>query len=296
MSSHVGKQSVEAVKLSIVGCSRVNEPAVESKSNASGTSLDIKDEVTNTDPQTMKQEKEGNIWRNHRILSEEESVKFERLIGSFLQFAHSETKIDVDVDLTCIQGQLNFAVFVVNDFVKFFKTNDDFRSLTLDTQSACLKAHLLSCIVLHSFYTYNPRTCTFDALGRSIHEVFFIQAFSPHSDVALNVVKLCREVRKELTYDLSLHAILQMILFFSPDGVDMLMRRHLSNIQDQYLILLKHHLESKLSFSCRGEMYAYLLQKLQEVKDCSSRMLAVLHQIDTAMVEPLMLEVFNFKK
>ena len=80
---------------------------------------------------------------------------------------------------------------------------------------------------------------------------------------------------------------------FSPDEVDMLMCRHLSNIQDQYLFILKHYLESKSSFSS-GKEYAYLLQELQEVKVCSSKLLRVLHQIDTAKVQPLMLEVLNF--
>lgn len=284
----------ETVKLSIAGCNRVNDPAVERQSN-SVISLDIDDEATTMDSQE-KEEKDGIIPRNHRILSEEERVKLECLSGSFMQFVNSETEITLNLDLTCIQGQLNFSAFMVNDFVRFIKTNDDFRSLTVDTQSACLKAHLLSCFVLHSIYTYNPRTCTFDALGRSIHEVFVIESFTPHCDVALDFIKLCRESQKKITHDHNIHAILQMILVLSPDGVDILMRRHLSNIQDKYLILLKHHIESNFSFSCRREMYAYLLQKLQEVKGCSIRMLAVLHQINTAMVEPLMLEVFNFKQ
>ena len=94
-------------------------------------------------------------------------MKLENLESSFLQFfVNAEMQTDVHIDLTNIPRHINLTVFYIKNFVKFIKANDDFRSLTVDTQSVCLKVQLLSCLVLLSLHTYNPITCSIIALGR----------------------------------------------------------------------------------------------------------------------------------
>ena len=121
--------------------------------------------------------------------------------------------------------------------------DDDFQTTALDTQTACLKAQILSCLVLLSVYLYDPTASSFITLGIPIHEDQVIQAFSSYGDFADHYTKLRRESQNELIKDPYILAILLMVLVFSPEGVNMLMHRHLSNIQDQYLIQLKHYFE-----------------------------------------------------
>ena len=277
-----------------VGVESKSNIAAKGKSNIPVASLDNNNQGTSVDSKTK--EKDGTISRIQRVLTAEEEVKLEHIHENFLRYVvNSETVVDMDIDVSSLQGLINYSLYLVNDYVKFMKTIDEFRSLSMDTQTACLKAHLLSTSVLRSVYTFNPTSRTFDALGRSTHEVLVLEAFSTHTDVAERFIKFCKDTQKEIPSDSKLHVILQMILVFSPDGDELLKRRHLSNIQDQYLILLKHYLESTLPFIDSSKMYGYLLQKIQEVKECSAAMLAVLHEINPATVEPLLQEVYDIK-
>lgn len=137
-----------------------------------------------------------------------------------------------------------------------------------------------------------PVVHVFFALGECIHEDIVREAFSAHVDKVEKFINFCRSTQ-EFAKDIPLQAVLQLILVFSANGDNLVNHRHLSNLQDQYLILLKHYLESKFSFSEGKQIYISLLQKLQAVKSISENIFEVIHQIDPEKFEPLMVEVFN---
>ena len=190
----------------------------------------------------LQWKKGSNVPRTHRILSEEEKVKLESLESNFLN-SIINAEINTDVDLMALHGLTNLSIFNVKNFVKFIKMDDDFQTTALDTQTACLKAQILSCLVFLCVYLYDPTASSFITLGIPVHEDQVIQAFSSYGDCADHYTKLRRESQNELIKDPYILAILLMVLVFSPEGVNMLMHRHLSNIQDQYLIQLKHYFE-----------------------------------------------------
>lgn len=229
----------------------------------------------------------------HRILTEDERTKLDKLQNYFIKsVVNKEERIDIDLTELC--GLVNFSMLNVKNYIRFIKSIDEFRDMVVDMQTASLKAQMLKCLILLASYLYDASSKAFHSLGQHVSEDTVKQGFDPHVDVAEIFLQFCRESQDEFSKELVIQAALQVVLVFSPDGDNLVNHRHLSNIQDEYLHLLKHYIESKYSFKAGLKIYASLLQKLKQLKIVSSKMLEVLHQMDTEKVQPLMLEVLNF--
>ncbi|CAL1547169.1 unnamed protein product [Lymnaea stagnalis] len=68
-----------------------------------------------------------------------------------------------------------------------------------------------------------------------------------------------------------------------------------SSIQDRYILLLKHYLESSFSYEYSKEYYVSALDRLCDLRVLSEEHAKILLQVNPVDVEPLMLEVLNLK-
>ena len=97
------------------------------------------------------------------------------------------------------------------------------------------------------------------------------------------------------TVNLLLFSYLQAMIVFDPAGANISNRAHISTLQDRYLILLKHYLESIYSYEFAKEYYVSAMDRLCDLKVLSEEHAKILLQVNPVDVEPLMLEVLNLK-
>jgi len=84
-------------------------------------------------------------------------------------------------------------------------------------------------------------------------------------------------------------------VLFSPDGPHVIMRELVSNIQDRYLILLKHYLEAKYTYSRSAEMFPQLMSKVKELSMLAEVHGRILLDVNPQEIEPIMLEILDLK-
>lgn len=278
----------------MAGCNILTASSVAGQDSSSKLTVNNDDKTTGTDShcKSIKLNKEKPAAVYQRNLTEEEKTKLDKIQKAFVAVLDNKEK-NSDLDLTDISGFMNFALLSVKSFVKFIKSVDEFRGMPMDMQTACVKAQMLKCLLLRCVYLYDESSEMIISHGHNFSEDTVKEGFFPHVDWAEVFFQYCRDSHDEFTEESVIQAVLQLVILFSPDGDDLVKRRYLSNIQDQYQILLKHYIESKFSFKRGTEICALLLQKIQQLKTLSSRLLEILHHIDQNKVQPLMLEVLN---
>jgi len=87
----------------------------------------------------------------------------------------------------------------------------------------------------------------------------------------------------------------QVLVLFSPDGPHVIMRELVSNIQDRYLILLKHYLEAKYTYSRSADMFPQLMTKMKELNALAQVHGRTLLDVNPQEIEPIMLEILDLK-
>lgn len=228
-----------------------------------------------------------------RILTEEEKTKVHMLEDNFFTKFES-TSLETNENMMESCGLLNMGVTTVKKLVSFIKLIDEFRNLSLEIQTSCLKAHLVCCVVWVAVAHYDAQTKSVIYQQKTpLHINILRGAFQLHLDLIERFSELCSDVAGKMTVDIPIQSIILCILIFNPEGENLKNCRHLSNIQDYYLILLKHYMESKYSFREGKELYIYFLQKVQDIKYVSGFLSEVAHKLDVKKIEPLMREVFN---
>jgi len=114
-----------------------------------------------------------------------------------------------------------------------------------------------------------------------------------YGDLHDSHTKYCRSLKILSHGDEHIMSLLQMIVLFNPEGPSINLRSHISDLQDKYILLLKHYLESQLSYLHSQRVLACLLKKLSELKNLSEDHARILLQVNANQIEPLMLEVLN---
>ena len=66
-------------------------------------------------------------------------------------------------------------------------------------------------------------------------------------------------------------------------------------IQDRYVILLKHYLEAKYTFKRSAHMFPQLLEKIRELNSLVENHAKILMDINPQEIEPIMLEMLDYK-
>ena len=230
-----------------------------------------------------------------RVLLEEETVKILGLESNYCT-AILNSQEQANENIQEIHGLVNMSMISVQSLVKFLKSVADFQNLTVEVQTACLKAHMCSCLILMAVCAYDTGTDCVITQGKSIPMSFVKQAFSSFKEEAERLINLFKSMERKLIQKIPVRALLQLIVVFNPGGEDLVKRQHLSNIQDQYLILLKHYLESEYTFTENKKFYVHLLLQLQDIISLGSALVKSFQQLDPLRLHPLVMEVFNFEK
>ena len=229
-----------------------------------------------------------------RNLTEEEKTKISNLENAFSEKYDSRSMEYSVENLSESYGLLNLASISVRKLVGFIKSVEEFKSLPIETQTTCLKEHMLCCLVWSG-------ACLFDVGSESIiferslplHVDFLRQVFQDHLEKIEMYIKLCRSMAGEINIDTPVQALVMCILMFNAAGEGSTNCRRLSDVQDIYMILLKHYLESKYNFIEGKKLFIYLLGKLKDIRLTGDVISDMAQQIPVEKIEPLMREIFQ---
>lgn len=116
----------------------------------------------------------------------------------------------------------------------------------------------------------------------------FVQLHDDH-------VNYCKSIKDIIQEDIMLVTIMQVIVLFAPEGQHVFYREAVSNIQDKYLLLLKHYCESKYGFQVGATMFPQLMSKMKELKELAESHGKYLLDVNPTEIEPIMLEILDLK-
>ncbi|XP_013073966.1 nuclear hormone receptor HR96-like isoform X2 [Biomphalaria glabrata] len=189
---------------------------------------------------------------------------------------------------------VNHSEICVRKMILFVKYLADFKLLSQDDQIAALKASVMKTVLLRSALFYIIEK---DAWITPKGEIpsSILKKSTGFVSVHNNHVYYCRRVKSMAQDDLHIYSLLQALILFDPAGLNLTSREYVSTIQDKYLILLKHYMESKFSYDYSREYYVSALDRLSDLRVLSEEHAKILLQVNPVDVEPLMLEVLNLK-
>ena len=237
------------------------------------------------------QEKDPN---QYRMLMPAEIVLFEELKKSYATTLGEQIPAAGESQYNNANDLVNQSEIAVRKLIKFIKRMQDFQQLSQEDQIAALKACVLNSLLLRSAFFYSIEEDAWLTPTGTI-PTSILKKTTGFGEIHDLHTSYCRTM-KEITGDnFGLFALLQIIIVFDPDGEDIQNKEMISNIQDKYLVLLKHYLEAEFSFTKGQEYFATLMQKIADMKPLSECHTKVLLQVTPGDIEPLMLEVLNLK-
>ena len=278
----LGSFSAKSVKLSHSPAANHNSEQKSAEENLDSIDMNVKDS-----------EKPSNI-NPRRTLTEAERNKLISLESSFIaHFLNGETSNENPEE---IPGLFNRAMLTVQKLVRFMKTVSEFRDLTVEDQTACLKANLVGCLIMIATGHYDVSQESFHVQGIYVGADMLRGLLQSHLDVVEKLIELSTVIQVECKPDFQLQAVLQCLMVFNPETEELKHRLLLSNYQDNYLILLKHYLEERFSLREGKRLFIFLLQKLQDVKPMAFSFTEIANEVGPDKVQPLVVEVFNIEK
>ena len=231
----------------------------------------------------------------YRVLSAEETKVLSELTQSYnetLSGFSCDPRHNQEDNYNCFEDLVNHSEVVVRRLIKFVKRMADFRILSQENQVACLKSCVLNALLLRSVMFYDVENDGWKTPTGLIHTSTLKRAtgydalHDAHTSYCTSLKKLTRDNNSVL-------AMLQVIVLFNPDGQNIENRQLISNIQDKYIQLLKHFLESDISYMYSQVFFSHLLQKVSEIRALGDDHAKILLQVNASQIEPLMLEVLN---
>ena len=101
-----------------------------------------------------------------------------------------------------------------------------------------------------------------------------------------------RSLKTLLKNDVTLYALLQCVLLFDPSQPHVADRQLVNGLRDKYLLLLKHYLESVVSYQHAHDYLDLLRDKLGELAVLGEKM-TDMFKTWTGLIQPLMIEVLS---
>ncbi|GFO37966.1 nuclear hormone receptor hr96 [Plakobranchus ocellatus] len=225
-----------------------------------------------------------------RCLLEDITNVYKNTLGAMLEHGPytEEKEYQKPADL------VNHSEVVVRKLIVFVKHLEDFKHLSQEDKMAALKACVMNTLLLRSAVFYIIERDAWITPNGEVPSSILLNA-SGFVSLHNNHVYYCRRVKSMALEDYSIYALLQAMIVFDPSGLNISNRGQMSNLQDRYLILLKHYLESVYSYEYAKEYYVSAMDRLCDLKVLSEQHAKVLLQVNPVDVEPLMLEVLNLK-
>lgn len=188
---------------------------------------------------------------------------------------------------------INNSTVAVSRLIKFIKRLEDFQKLSQEDQISALKGCVLSSIILRSSCFYNIERCSWmTGSGEISTSILKSTGYSELHEVH---TKFCKTLKQLIRDDMTLFSLIQVICIFNPECKELHEKCVMSNIQDKYIILLKHYLEWEFSYINARDIFANLLNIIADMKRVSDAHNSIILQANPADIEPLMLEVLDLK-
>ena len=233
---------------------------------------------------------------SERLLTVEESEMIQELVDFYdLSFTVDLEPLihlkQIDPSLNQLVNQSSITVLRI---IKFSKRLDEFARLSQECQIGILKGTWLHILLLRSVSLYDSvRDVWVTPKGDIPTEILknatgYIQLHNDH-------VNYCKSFKSLIGDDLTIIVILLAVMLFSPEGVHVVTRGVVANVQDKYLVLLKHYLESQYGYAHAAQIFPDLMAKLKELKDLAEVHSKYLLDLNPSDVEPIMLEILDLK-
>ena len=231
--------------------------------------------------------------KSNRILTDEEKVLIGFLEGSFNTALKTPFAAEVPSLLEEMQDYYQtFASGYAKKVIKFVKCVNDFSQLDMDLKVNCLKESMGCCLVLVAAYDFDNSEKCFIVNDIKVRVDNLKKAFAQHKDSTELLINHVLSMQNTLFKDPCVMAMFTVILVFSPFWENLIQRRHLSNIQNKYLILLKHYLEANYSYGKGKEYFVFILQKLNSLRELKRQRQAVVAELRDTL-SPFAKEIFQ---
>jgi len=232
-----------------------------------------------------------------RQLTAEEDALLKDLVQMYdLSFTVDHEPIvhikQIDPSLNQLVNQSSITVLRI---IKFAKRLEEFASLPQECQIGMLKGTWIHILLLRSVSMYDcERDLWVTPRGAGIpteilkNSTGFVQLHDDH-------VNYCKAIKTLVRDDITLITIMVVIVLFSPEGPHVWMPALISNVQDKYLLILKHYIEYKFGYQVAAQMFPELVHKLKELKELAEIHGKYLLNINPREIEPIMLEILDLK-
>ncbi|KAL8558887.1 hypothetical protein ACOMHN_054318 [Nucella lapillus] len=178
-----------------------------------------------------------------------------------------------------------------HNVVKLMKGLADYRTLQVEDQLAALKACAMRTLILKGAACFVvERDAWIKAYGELPVSLFV--RLTGHERLILQYAGFCRSLKTLLKNDVTMYALLQCVMLFDPRQPNIADRQLVNSLHDKYLQLLKHYLESQVSYDHAERYMDYLKGKLAELTFLAHHMTDMFRNW-TGLIQPLMIEVLS---
>lgn len=231
-----------------------------------------------------------------RAMTQEEEIMLQELLQVYdLSFtADIEPLIHVKRIDPSLNQLVNQSSITVLRLIKFAKRLEDFARLPQDCQIGILKGTWIHILLLRSVSLYDiERDMWTTPRGEIPTEI--LKNATGYDDLHDRHVSYSKSIKTMVPDDLTIVILMIVIVLFSPESPHVTLRETVSNIQDKYLILLKHYLEHKYTYHRSSDLFPKLMMKLNELKDLAEIHGKYLLDVNPGEIEPIMLEILDLK-
>ena len=232
----------------------------------------------------------------YRILDEEEKSLISELAVSYesVMCSYVDEKEDPNSESTYTDtnSMVNQCASAVVRLIKFSKTLFDFKTLAKEDQISTLKMCVVSSLLLRSVSFYDEINDGFRTPTGVIRTSVLKQAVGDptYHDA---YIAYCISLKSLVKDDYTILSIMETLLIFNAEAPDLMNRSSVSQLQDKYMLILKHQLEATYSYLHATKVMACILQKITELQVVADKHSEMLLQVDPKKIEPLLLEVLS---
>ena len=222
------------------------------------------------------------------------------MLNDLMQIYHLSFTADLEplIHLKQIDPSLdqlvNQSSITVLRIIKFAKRLEEFVKLSQECQIGILKGCWIHILLLRSVSVYDIVRDVWGTPRGDIPTAILKNA-TGYDQLHDDHINYCKSIKTIIRDDITIVVILIVIVLFSPEGPHVMTRELVSNIQDRYLVLLKHYLESKYTYLRAADMFPQLISKMKELKELAEVHGRVLLDVNPSEIEPIMLEILDLK-
>ena len=148
-------------------------------------------------------------------------------------------------------------------FVAFSKRVPEFRRLAEADQIALLKAAAMRLYCGRLAEAYSPDRRLWETSAGEVTEEEVAHLFKEPA-ILTAIVNFCRGVKFVVSTDITVFALLQTLAIFDAAAPGLGNREEVNRLKEKYTLLVKHHLQAKLSYQHAGRYLTEAIAILQD--------------------------------